>query len=197
MTTDRPIRRDEGASGGRAADTAHREGNPLNGARWGGIPQAGPPRKPPLCQGGNAEGSLNPFSLTDGSTSGVILRAGAGISELLPAMRASPRKGRDQNLPAQSNREVVRQRALTTRTGSSTACQTLAARGFELRRAVAPGRICWPTRRLSTFRAYSSDGTVVPFGGHGSRPRSATRISACQGDAALPDFQVANSRINR
>jgi hypothetical protein len=84
-----------------------KKGTRLTGLVGPESPKEGAPQAPAL-PGGNAEGSLNPFSLTDGSTSGVILRAGAGISELLPAMRAPPRKGRDQNLPAQSNREVVR-----------------------------------------------------------------------------------------
>jgi hypothetical protein len=80
------------------------KGTRLTGLVGPESPKGGAAPQAPALPGGNAEGSLNPFSLTDGSTSGVILRAGASISELLPAMRAPPRKGRDQNLPAQSNR---------------------------------------------------------------------------------------------
>jgi hypothetical protein len=46
----------------------------------------------------------------------------------------------------------------------------------------AEGRICQPQSFScsTTLRAYSSDGLMLPFGGHGSRPRSARRISARQ-----------------
>jgi hypothetical protein len=95
MTTDRPIRRDEGASGGLAADTAHREGNPLNGLVGAESPEGGPPRKPP----GNTEGSLNPFSLSGRVNERCDLARGGGHFGIAPGHAGAAKEGPGSKSP--------------------------------------------------------------------------------------------------